>query len=174
MSTMAGRSMTDRMRGAALLDVPTYEEVEHDTGAMGQAAGVVALVAVASGIGSIGRGSVGILFGVVWAFVTWAIWSGVTYFIGTALFRGKATWGEVLRTVGFAQSPGIFLVLGIIPFVGRLVRLVVAIWMLVTVIVALRQALDVTTGKAVLTALIGWIVIMIPMWIAAGVGMALR
>lgn len=170
MSTSPGRSMTARMRGAALLDVPTYEDVEHDTTATGQAAGVVGLVAVASAIGSIGHGGFAVAFGVVWAFIGWLLWSGVTYFIGTSLFAGKATWGEVLRTVGFAQAPGLLLLFGFLPILGGLVRLVVFVWLLVAVVVALRQALDISTGKAIATGFIGWLVMVIPFALLGAMG----
>lgn len=149
-------SLIERMLGAARLDIDTYEEVEHDTTATSQAATVVAIVAVAAAIGSVRSGSGGLIAGLIGAFAGWLIWSGVTYLIGTALFEGKATWGELLRTLGFAQSPGVLYVLGIIPFLGGLVRLAVWIWLLVAGIIAIRQALDVDTGKAILTALIGW------------------
>ena len=150
-------SIVDRMRGAALLDVATYESVEHDRSATGQAAVVVALAAVAAAIGNLflgGPGHIGALLGYL---VGWVLWSGITYLIGTRVFGGTATWGELLRTLGFAQAPGVLLVAAIIPGLGVLVKLAVGIWLLVTGLVAIRQALDVTTGKAVLTALIGWV-----------------
>ena len=75
--------------------------------------------------------------------------------------EGTATWGELLRTLGFAQSPRILLVLGIIPVLGRLVVLVVGIWTLVTGVVAIRQALDITTGKAIVTAVVSLIAIIV-------------
>ena len=149
-------SLIERMLGAARLDIDTYEEVEHDTTATSQAATVVAIVAVAAAIGGSGSGSGGLIAGLIGAFAGWLIWSGVTYLIGTRLFEGKATWGELLRTLGFAQSPGVLYVLGIVPLLGGLVRLAVWIWLLVAGIIAIRQALDVDTGKAILTALIGW------------------
>ncbi len=151
-------SLIERMLGAARLDIDTYEEVEHDTTATSQAATVVAIVAVAAAIGGSGSGSGGLIAGLIGAFAGWLIWSGVTYLIGTALFEGKATWGELLRTLGFAQSPGVLYVLGIVPLLGGLVRLAVWIWLLVAGIIAIRQALDVDTRKAILTALIGWAV----------------
>ena len=140
-----------------MLDIATYEDVEADTTATGQAAVVVAIVAVASAIGGARGGGASIIGGLVAALVGWLVWSGVTYLIGTKVFGGTATWGELLRTIGFAQSPGVLLVLGIIPFVGLLVRFAVWIWMLVAGIIAIRQALDFSTGKAVLTALLGWL-----------------
>lgn len=156
MEEIRQRSLVERMKGAALLEVPAYEEVEHDTTATGQAAVVVGIVAVASAIGAIGQGGGGMIAGLISAYLGWLVWSGVTYFIGTRAFGGTATWGELLRTIGFAQSPGVLNIAAIIPILGWLVRLGVVVWLLVCGIVAIRQALDFSTGKAILTALIGW------------------
>ncbi len=159
------RGIVDRMIGAARLDVNTYEEVEADQSATGQAALVVAIVAVASAIGHLGDGGIGIVTGLLSAIVGWVLWAGITYFIGDKVFGGTATWGELLRTLGFAQAPGVLLVLGIIPLLGGLVQAVVGIWMLVAGIIAIRQALDFSTGRAILTAIIGWIPLAIASWI---------
>lgn len=155
------RSLTERMIGAATFNVGVYEEVEHDTGATGQAAIVVALVAIAAAIGASG-GGVGAAVGqLVGAFVSWLVWAGITYLVGSTLFGGTATWGELLRTLGFAQSPGVLYMLGIIPVLGWVVRPIVWIWMLVLGIIAIRQALDFGTGRAVVTALIGWLALVV-------------
>ena len=156
---MAG--FTERMVGAATLDVPIYEEVEHDREATGQAAGVVALVAVASAIGAVGHGGFGIIGGLLSAFVGWFIWAAVTLFIGTRVFAGTADMGEMLRTLGFAQAPGVLKILGIVPILGWLVLPAVGIWMLVCGVVAVRQALDFTTGKAIGTVVLGWLCYMV-------------
>ena len=165
---LARRSIVERALGAARLDVATYEEVEADRSATGQAAAVVAVVAVASAIGSIGDGSTQIVGSLFSAILGWLIWSGVTYLVGTRLFGGTADWGELLRVLGFAQAPGVLYVLGIIPILGGLVKFAVAIWILVAGIVAIRQALDVDTGKAVLTAIVGWLALLIPMMLLGG------
>lgn len=156
-ATGSHRSIVDRMRGAAMFDVPTYEEVEHDTSATGQAAIVVVLAALAAGIGNVFRGGPGILGGIVGSLLGWVAWSGITYFVGTRIFKGTATWGELARTLGFAQAPGLLMIAAIVPLLGWVVRIVVGLWMLGTGIVAIRQALDIDTGKAVMTALVGWL-----------------
>jgi hypothetical protein len=163
MATATGGSWIERMKGAALLDVHVYEEVEADQSATTQAAGVVAVVAVAQAIGGAGSGGNGIVLGIIGAVAGWLIWAGITYLIGDKLLGGTATWGELLRTIGFAQAPGVLYVLGIIPILGGLVGLAVSIWILIAGIIAIRQALDFTTGKAVLTAVLGWVVVFIPM-----------
>jgi hypothetical protein len=169
MATVTGRSFGERMKGAAMLDVDTYEEVEADHTATTQAAGVVAIVAVAQAIGAAGAGGQGVILGVIGAVVGWLLWAGITYIIGDKFLGGTATWGELLRTLGFAQSPGILFVLGIIPLLGWLIQFAVGIWILVAGIIAIRQALDFGTGKAILTAVIGWLAVVIPMAILRGI-----
>lgn len=149
-------SFTQRIIGAATLDVRTYEEIEHDRNATGQAAGVVAIAAVASAIGALGpAGGSPLIGGTITAFVGWAVWAGVTLAIGSWLFGGTADLGEMLRTLGFANAPGILYIFGFLPFLGGLISLVVLPWMLACGVVAIRQALDFSTGKAIATALIG-------------------
>jgi hypothetical protein len=169
MTTVTGsRPMLERMKGAASLDVHTYEEVEADRTATGQAAAVVAIAAVAQGIGAASLGATGIITVIVTALVGWLLWAGVTYLIGDKLFGGTATWGELLRTLGFAQAPAILGILAILPLVGGLIRFVVSVWVLMAGIVAIRQALDFSTGKAVLTAILGWLTLVIPMMLLSG------
>lgn len=151
---MAQGDLVQRMLGAATLNIDTYEEVEADDTATVQAGTVVAMVAVASAIGAIGSGG-SIIFAPIAAIVGWLAWAGVTYIIGDKLLGGTATWGELLRTLGFAQAPGVLYILGIIPILGAFVGFGVWIWMLVAAIIAIRQALDFSTGKAVLTAVLG-------------------
>jgi len=156
-------SFTDRMIRAAKLDVNLYEEVEADKGAMGQAMQVVILSSVAAGIGTISTtGIKGLVLGTIVALVGWFIWAFLTYFIGTRLLpepQTKADYGELLRTIGFSSSPGVLRVLGIIPMLGNILNFIVGIWMLVAMVIAVRQALDYkSTWRAVGVCLIGWIV----------------
>jgi hypothetical protein len=151
---------------AARLDVGLYNEVEADTTANNQALTVVVLGAVASGIGSAlgsvvaGRPGValgGLIGGVVLALIGWAVWSYVMYFVGTRLFHGTATYGELLRTLGFAYTPSVLLILGFIPFLGGIIDLVVFIWLIVAGFIAIREALDLDTGNTIATIVVGFI-----------------
>jgi len=157
MSPDGRRSLTGRMVGAALLSVDTYEDVEHDESATGQAAAVVAMAAVAQGVAASGQGTVGIVGGVVGGLLAWLVWSGVTYLVGDRLFGGTADWGELLRTLGFAHAPALLLLLAVVPLFGVLVRIVVSLWMLVAGFLAIRQALDFGNGKTFLTVVVGWV-----------------
>jgi hypothetical protein len=110
--------------------------------------------------------------------VAWFIWAFMTYYIGTRLLpepQTKADYGELLRTIGFSSSPGVLRVLGIIPMLGAIVNFMVGIWMLVAMVIAVRQALDYkSTWRAVGVCLIGWIVqiaiFALFFWLAGGFG----
>jgi len=148
---MASNTFVERMIGAAMLDVPTYEAVEHDTTLTGQAAAVVVLGAIATGLGT----SDTVIGGTIGSLVGWFFMAGTIYVIGTQLFGATATWGEVLRTMGFASSPSILMILAVLPFFGWIIQVVVGLWALAAAVIAIRQALDVSTFKAILTGILG-------------------
>lgn len=157
--------MLDRIMGVFRLNSNTFEEIEHDSGATGQAAVVVLLVALLSALGS-GIGAAftedgsfftSFLTTLLWAFVGWIIWSVISWFVGTTIFGGKATIDEMLRVIGFAQAP---MLLGIIPCIGWLIG---GIWALIAGFIAVRQGLDLDNLKALLTIAVGFIVYLIGM-----------
>lgn len=154
-------TFVERMLGAAKLDSKVYEEVEADRTATPQAVGVVILASVAGGIG-LGEGVRGLVFGTVAGLLGWLVWAWLIYFIGTRWLPEPGTQadiGELLRTIGFATSPGILRVLGIVPVLSPIVLVVSLVWMLFAVIVAVRQALDYrSTARAVGVCVIGWLV----------------
>jgi hypothetical protein len=150
------------MIGAARLRTDIYEEVEADKSGTLQAMLVVVVVALATGIGALGSTSIlGFVGGIVGALAGWSLWAWITYFIGTRILRTSATnadWGQMARALGYAQSPGILKVFGIVPVVGPLVFAVASIWQLVAMVIAIRQALDYTsTLRAVGVTVIGFI-----------------
>ncbi len=155
-------SWVQRMVGAAKLDVATYEEVEADSTATVQAMGVVLLAAVAGGVGEIGYGGRGLIVGLAASLIGWVAWAFITWLIGTKFLAEAETHadlGQLMRTIGFAASPGILRVFGWIPILGNLIEVVAMLWMLVTMVVAVRQALDYKgTGRAILVCAVGWAV----------------
>ncbi len=151
------KSIIDRMIRAARLEPQLYEEVEHDQSATGQALLVVVLGSIAGGIGALSGGIGGLIFGIIAALIGWAVYAFIAYWVGTNIFKGpqtEATWGQLLRTLGFANSPRVLLVLAIIPVVGIFVVLAVFIWTLFTTVIAIRQALDFDTWRAIATAVV--------------------
>ena len=164
---------TDRMLRAARLDVSLYEEVERDTSAMGQAMGVVVLSSVAAGIGLIeSKGVTGILTGALSALLGWYIWAFVTYLIGTRLLaqpQTQADMGQLLRTIGFSSSPGVLRLLGFIPILGPIVVFAASVWMLIAMVIAVRQALDYdSTLRAVGVCIVGWVAMIVVLAVFGG------
>jgi len=144
------------------LESSLYEEVEADRTATGQAMAVVILASIAGGIGTGGIvGLRGVLSLTLAALGGWVVWALITYIVGTKILptaQTRSNPGELLRTLGFANSPGLLSIFGLIPVLGGLVKLVVPIWILVAWVIAVRQALDYTsTGRAIAVCLIGWL-----------------
>jgi len=157
MQASASGSLVDRMMGAARLDAATYESVERDTNATTQAAIVVVLAAVASGIGALGDGASGLIGGIVGGILGWVVFAAAAYIVGTKLLKTSSTeadLGQLLRTIGFAYTPTILTVVGFVPVLGWIVGLIAGIWVIVTTVVALRHALEMSTLRAIVTAII--------------------
>ena len=156
-------TLGERMIGAMKADVATFEEIERDPGALGQAVTVIVIAAVAALIGNLFRhGLMGGIGGLITSLIGYAVWAGLVVLIGTKLMPEpgtKADFQEAFRVVGFAAAPGVFNVLAIIPFLGVLISFFVAIWSLVIMVVAVRTVLDYTsTARAIVVCLIGFVV----------------
>lgn len=169
--------MLKRIGGVFRLDSQTFEEVEGDTNALGQAVLVVFIVALVASLGSIFgalisddvplRSGLSTLLSVM---VGWVVWSVVTWFAGVTFFGGKADIGEMLRVIGFAYAPQ---VLGIIPCIGWPIGI---IWSIAAGFVAVRQGLDLDNTKTLFTIVVGviaYIVVMIIFSIILGTTQAI-
>jgi len=152
-----------RLVGAAALRAATYEEVEADRHATFQAMAIVALSSVAAGIGARGFGGgrpADIALFTVVALLTWIVWAILTYEIGVRILpelQTRSNIPELLRTIGFASTPGLLRVIGVVPGLTAPIFAMTSIWMLLAVIVAVRQALDYSnTRRAVAVCALGW------------------
>lgn len=166
--------LTGRMIGAMQADVKTFNEIEADRNAMGQAITVIVIAGVASLIGNIFRaGIVAGVIGLIGSLLGYGLFSLMAFLIGTKVMpepTTKADFNETFRVVGFAASPGVFNVLAIVPYLGPLISLLVGLWSLVIAVVAVREVLDYSnTGRAIIVCLIAgviclivWAVVMLP------------
>ncbi|HEV8345203.1 MAG TPA: hypothetical protein VGQ16_01450 [Vicinamibacterales bacterium] len=162
-TTTAANGFVQRLIGAASLDVAIYEEVEADPAATGQAFVVVILSSLAAGVGARGLGGVSvanIFFISVVALIAWAAWALITFQIGARLLPEPQTSvdvGQLMRTIGFASTPGLLRVFGVLPGATIPAFAIAAVWMLLAMIVAVRQALDYkSTARAVAVCGLGW------------------
>lgn len=173
------RGLVSRMIRAIKLQSALYEEVEADKSANTQAGLVIIIVSIAAAIGAglaslSGGGLLAAVWGLVTALLGWLLWALVVYIIGAKLMKGKETqsnWGEVARTVGFANSAGIFRIFAFIPVLGWIISVVAWIWILIAGIIGIRAALDFSTARAVITVVIGWLVYVALMVVLALLGL---
>ena len=152
----------NRIIRACKLDISLYEEVEADTSATFQAALVVILSSIAAGIGAISLGASNFLIAPIISLVSWYIWAYLIYLIGTKLFpeeKTQADHGQLLRTIGFSSAPGLIRIFGFTPELMTITFLGSGIWMLVAMVIAVRQALDYkSTWRAIGVVVIGFLV----------------
>jgi hypothetical protein len=169
------------MLGAALLHADTFEEVEADRSSLWQATGVVMMASLAAVTGFWLRLETGhvlppgslpvpLQLGVIFIepLVLWTGGSAFTFMVGASFFRGPKTetdYAEVLRTTGFAFTPALLAVLAFLPPDGLGLGLlgIARLWTLAACVVAVRQALDFTTGRAIgtfgVSAALLWLVL---------------
>jgi len=152
----------NRIIRACKLDVSVYEEVEADKSATLQAALVVVLSSLAAGVGALSLGASNFLIAPILSLISWYIWAYLIYFIGVKLFpepNTKSDHGELLRTIGFSSAPGLIRVFGVTPDLMSITFIGAAIWMLIAMIIAVRQALDYqSTWRAIGVVVIGFLV----------------
>jgi hypothetical protein len=154
------------MVGVMKADVKTFQEIEADTGAMGQAVTVIVIAGVASLVGNIFRqGVFGGVEALILSLISYALWSLLVVLIGTKLMpepSTKADFNEAFRVIGFTAAPGVFSVFAIIPFLGYLILFAIAIWTLIIGVIAVREVLDYTsTARAIIVCLIAMVVVWI-------------
>lgn len=178
--------MLQRMIGAAFFNANTYEEIEADQSALGQAIGVVVLVTICGAIGGLVSGVlegatalsiiIGVCYGLAFGIIRWALWVTVILMVGGGLLRSSNTetsWSEVGRVLGFAYTPGVLSIFAWIPGIGDLFSLVAFFWTLAAAIMGVRQAMDFEgTGRAILVVLIAgaigfipWLLLLVVEWV---------
>jgi hypothetical protein len=156
-------SFGERVVGAMRLDANTFEEVERDQTAMGQAVGVIALAAVSIGFGNLYYGGItGIVSNVCVSLIGYVVWAVLVWLIGTKVMPDPATkadFAESFRTIGFAAAPGLLGIVTIIPILGWLLLFVIWLWQLAAMVVAVQAVLDYSNiGKAIVVVVIGFLV----------------
>jgi hypothetical protein len=162
--------MINRIVRVVRLDTTVFREVAEDESAMRQAAIIVFVVSFLSAVGSAigmliaksGAGQAILGFLSEWLIsgilIGWIGWAVLTYFVGTTLFKGKTSIPEMLRVLGYASAPRLLGLLGFIPCVGWLLSLAGWILSLIAGFIAVREAMELDTGKAVITVLISWVI----------------
>lgn len=183
MAVVQERTFIDRVVGVAKLDTLTFEEIEHDESATARAAVIATLAGVSFGVGAAlmgialdevdGVGTV-IFFGITYAIfgmASLALFTTIAYLVGGSLLKAEATevtWTQLFRTLGYAGIP--IVAMGWMMVVHILLFYAALIWFLLAVVVAVRQALEFGTGRAIVTALVaftGTVAALVALFLAA-------
>lgn len=156
-------TLGERMIGVMKADVKTFQEIEADPAAIGQAITVIVIAGVAALIGNIFRAGVfGGITALIVSLISCAIWSLLVVVIGTKIMpepATKANFSEAFRVIGFTTAPGVFRVFAILPFLGPLISMVIAIWTVIIGVIAVREVLDYSsTARAIIVCLIAMVV----------------
>jgi hypothetical protein len=163
----------DRIMGVLTLKAPIYKQIAEDENATTTAAIIVVVMAIFAGVvGALLLGLVGsslppdqvaqagtplgvAIRTIINAIIGWLVGSWVIAFVSKTFFGGKTNTGEMLRVFGYTQ---IFQVFAIIPCLGTLVALVLS---LIGAVIGIREASEFSTGKAVLTGIVAFVVLLI-------------
>ena len=156
--------MINRIIGVLTLNVNTYEEIEADKNATIQSFSIVVLSSIVTAIilkPDTGFSLPNFISAIIIGIFLRGLWALVTMFVGTKLLPTQETssnWGELARTTGYAQAPKLFSIFALIPILTTIVLFIVGVWNLITMIIAIRQALDYTsTWRAVFVVLLGFL-----------------
>ena len=153
-----GSAFVARFVGALRLDLDVYRTVGGDAGATGQAVRVVLLAGVCNGIALSARlGVAGVLAGVLVGLLGWVLWAACVALVG-AVARLRARAAVLLRVLGFANAPGIFLAGGVVPQMATSIRILVALWLVAATVPAAQAAFDVGRRRAIVLALVAFAV----------------
>lgn len=161
--------MVDRVMRAVRLDATLYREVAENKDTMTEATTIVVVVTLLSALGSavgslLAKASAGSVIGgfflnwILGILIGWIGWAILTYLVGTLLFKGQTDIPEMMRVLGYASAPRLLGIFGVIPCLGWIASLIGAILALVAGVIAIREAMEFDTGKAVITVIISWII----------------
>lgn len=148
-----------------MLDAGAFEDIEAHRDAAMQSVLVVLLACAAGGVAFLGLGAASagsFLAGTIVVLGAWLVWVTVIAAVGTIALPEPQTASsltELLRTLGFAAAPGVFLAFAALRPAAPFVILLVSVWMVAAAVLGLRQALDYrSTGRAIAVCVLGLIV----------------
>ena len=158
---------TSRMIGALTFDAGVFEDVEADPHATWQAASVVVLSSLATGfaVGGLSDSRLS-TFAVTSAIalLSWAAWAMLTLQIGTRLLPERdtrASFGQLLRTLGFAATPGILQIFAVFPYTRTAVIAGTSAWMFALMVMAVQRELDYRhVGRAIAVCGLGLVLVL--------------
>ena len=162
-----------RFIGVLVLDATTFEEIEADRRAAMQSMTVVLMACVAGGFAALGLGLTGVagfVSGAVISLGAWLVWAAVITTIGTIAIPEQKTssdLSEMLRVLGFAAAPALFIAFAAMRAIAAPTLMVVAVWTVAAAVLGVRQALDYrSTLRALTVCVAAWLLSFGVVWAA--------
>lgn len=146
--------------GIALIVTPIVTAVP---GVTGEAAALYDDLAAAFTFETADQQVLALLAGIISAIVSWYLSSWLLCAIGNRVARGRRTVTpeEMRRLVGWGYSPSLASFLTPIPVVGSLLATLGTLWSLVTGVMAVRTAFDVSIWKAIAIEIAAFLVVLL-------------
>lgn len=149
-----GRTLVERLIAALWLKPEVYQQVSVDRTANSQAFTVVVLAGISNGLGLVQRlGGPGVSAGVAAALIGWFLWAAVILAIAGSLARRRGGH-SLLRALAFADAPGVLLILGIVPVIGSIARVLIVVWLVAATAVAVEAVFEASRRRAVVISVI--------------------
>jgi hypothetical protein len=153
--------MIERIVRAIRLDWTVFREIAKDPKALKEAA---IIVAIATFLSAVGIGLFKLSFGsfildwLIAILMGWLGWAVITYLVGTSIFKGDSNIPEMMRVLGYANAPHLLGLFAFVPCVGWLFPIAGWILALVAGVLAVREAMDLDTGNAIVTVVLSGII----------------
>jgi hypothetical protein len=133
------------------LDPRLFDEVEEDPRGLLQAVWIVLVAGLSrGGLGLSAEHAPGVVASVAGAIILWLVATGLLTTVGVRWLHGVTDFREMLRTLGFAAVP-LWLLAPVVLLEGHAHTAVVGLvhlWAIAAAVIAVRQALDVGTARA--------------------------
>jgi hypothetical protein len=157
------QQIIQRLSRLARRDLAVISEILHDPKANAEAALIVVVVALIAAVSAalhsgsfLGTLAFRFIAGVL---LNWGLWSYITVFILTNFFGIDAEFWQMARLIGYANLPMALAVLAIFGCLGALVASLAWVVVLVAALLVVREAYELSTEKAIVATVIGWLVV---------------
>ena len=89
------------------------------------------------------------------ALLVTASWSGLVYLIGTRIFKGSTDFPGMARPIFFSVTPGFLFVLSSIADVRQFISPIIAGWIIIINVFALKHSMGFSNQKSLVTVTVG-------------------
>ena len=173
--------LMNRIIGAFTFRRGVYAEVEMDEGFTTTAWVLVMVIAFLNQLGASASSNLGLWLrnaggGTIAMLIAFALGTYIVQWVGRALFNAEVTFGEMVRTLGLAF---VWLLVGVVgvlaAFIPGLAFLVTPAFLMALILgliawlVATKEALDLPWLQTIITVILGWIALMVVMFISGTV-----